>query len=100
MISENNQMRILCLTLLSDFIVSKFPNDVKSLIRVIDVGNFIVIKGKTNSSEVLDISNITTEFKKKHENLFGTFNLNTIDIIEYQCDPYFLETNIIDLCKI
>lgn len=93
-------MRILCIKLLSDFILSKFPNDVKSIIKVIDVGNFIVIKGKTNSSEVLDISNITTEFKKKYENLFDTFNLNTIDIVEYQCEPYTLETNIIELSKI
>lgn len=67
--------------LLSDFILSKIPHEENSIIKIVDCGNFFVIKGKTSSKEVLFIPNIISEFNEK-------FNIeskltHSIDLIEY-----------------
>ena len=73
--------------LLSDFIVGKISHDEKSIIKVVDCGNFYVIKGKTTSKEVLFIPNIISEFNEKYKEYVDNRNLtHTIDLIEYDLD--------------
>lgn len=89
------QQRTFYLKLLSDTILSKFPDGEKSLIKFVDVGNFVIIKGKTTSTEVLDLFKITSEFEKKFGHHFDNIKINTIDIIEYntQIDNINLKTS-------
>ena len=70
--------------LLSDFIVSKIPQEEKSIIKIVDCENFYVIKGKTSSKEVLFIPNIISEFNEKYKEYVDNRNLtHTIDLLEY-----------------
>ena len=73
--------------LLSDFILGKIPIEQKSIIKVVDCGNFYVLKGKTSSKEVLFIPNILSEFKEKYpEYILSKSLTHTIDLIEYDCE--------------
>lgn len=75
----------LYLKLLGDFIVSKIDKGDKFDFKLVYLNNFLVIKGKTSSNKILDISEIISEFKNKHnEELPKNLNLNTIDLIEYE----------------
>lgn len=55
------------------------------MIKIIDIGNFVVIKGKTTYEKTLDLQLISKEFKDKLGHNFEDMNVNTIDIIEYGC---------------
>lgn len=73
--------------LLSDFIVGKIPSEENSIIKIVDCGNFYVIKGKTTSKEVLFIPNIISEFNEKYKEYIDDRKLtHTIDLIEYDTD--------------
>lgn len=73
--------------LLSDFIMGKIASEEKSIIKIVDCGNFYVIKGKTTSKEVLFIPNIISEFNEKYKDFTDDRNLtHTIDLIEYDSD--------------
>ena len=73
--------------LLSDFIVGKIPGEENSIIKIVDCGNFYVIKGKTTSKEVLFIPNIISEFNEKYKEYIDDRKLtHTIDLIEYDAD--------------
>ncbi len=73
--------------LLSDFILGKIPQEEKSIIKIVDCGNFYVIKGKTSSKEVLFIPNIISEFNEKFKEYIDERKLtHTIDLIEYDSD--------------
>lgn len=83
---KNKHERILYLTLLSDLILSKFSKEDNALISLVDMGNFVVVKGKTKSTNVIDLHEITENFKEKLGHNFENMNLNTIDIIEYNTE--------------
>jgi hypothetical protein len=90
MILKKPSSRIFLTNLLSDFILSKIPKNEHSIIRVIDSGNFYLIKAKTTHKEPLDISDIITEFSEKFSEFTGDKKIsNTIDLIEY--DAHMLE---------
>ena len=73
--------------LLSDFILDKIPSNEKSIIKVVDCGNFYVLKGKTSSKEVLFMPNIISEFKEKYKQYTEDQKLtHTIDLIEYDSE--------------
>ena len=73
--------------LLADFIVIKIGKDFNSKIQVTDCVNFYVINGKTNSSVVLDMNEITQEFNEKFKEFLDNVKiLRTIDIIEYSIE--------------
>lgn len=73
--------------LLADFIVTKIDKEFNTKIQVTDCVNFYVINGKTKSSIVLDMAEITKEFNEKFESfLNGVEVIRTIDIIEYSKD--------------
>jgi hypothetical protein len=77
------------LTLLGDFIISKISNDENFQLTLVDFNNFIVLKGKTTSTSILNLSDIVSDFKKIYsKNLPKDLNLNTIDLIEYD-QPIF-----------
>jgi hypothetical protein len=70
--------------LLSDYILSEISTEENSIIKVIDCGNFFVIKGKTTSKEVLFLPNIISKFNERFE--IPSKLTHTIDLIEYDSD--------------
>lgn len=83
--SMDNKLRLYYINLLNDFILNKIPSTEFSIIKIIDVGNFLIIKGHTTLTTPLDIFEITNEFKNKFE-LPEDVKINTIDLIEYSSD--------------
>lgn len=84
MILKKLGSKIFLTNLLADFILSKIPKNEHSIIRVIDCGNFYIVKSKTSYKEVLDISEIITEFSEKFSEFIGDKEITrTIDLIEY-----------------
>jgi len=87
MILKNPNSRISIVNLLSDFILSKIPNNEDTIISVVDCKNFFVIKGKTSYKELLDIPKIVDEFVTKFSTYLGEYKMtHTIDLIEYDCN--------------
>lgn len=86
MILKHPNSRLGIVNLLSDFILSKIPKKEKTIIQVVDMVNFVVIKGKTSYNQILDISLIKEEFIETFKNIdIGKKLRNTIDLIEYDC---------------
>lgn len=70
--------------LLAEFLLSKIGKEKDSFFEVIDCSNFIVIKGKTNSDEILNLNLLKTEFINLYSNDSDGLKIgNTIDLIEY-----------------
>lgn len=73
--------------LLSDFIIDKLDKESSSIIKVIDLENFFVIKGKTSSKNVLNLSETIDEFTNKFNHLLNDIKItNIIDLIQYDHD--------------
>jgi hypothetical protein len=86
MILKNPNSRISIVNLLSDFILSKIPDNEETIINIVDCKNFFVIKGKTSYKELLDTPKIVDEFVTKFSNHIGDYKVtHTIDLIEYDC---------------
>ena len=89
MILKNVGSKVFLTNLLADFILSKIPKNEHSIIRVIDCGNFYIVKAKTSHKEVLDISEIITEFSEKFSEFIGDKEITrTIDLIEYNATMF------------
>lgn len=89
MILKKIGSKIFLTNLLSDFILSKIPKNEHSIIRVIDCGNFYIVKAKTSHKEVLDISEIITQFSEKFSEFIGDKEITrTIDLIEYNATMF------------
>jgi hypothetical protein len=85
MILKNPKSRISKINLFADYILNQIPHSEKTIIKIVECGNFLIIKGKTSHNDILDISKIKTEFCEKFEislDVFSIFN-HTIDLIEY-----------------
>jgi hypothetical protein len=83
--------RIFLVNLFADFILSKIPNTEDSIIKIVDCKNFFVVKGKTSSKDLLNLSEITKEFSTKFSKYIIENKItHTIDLIEYDQDlkPY------------
>ena len=79
--------------LLADYVINRLGNECSSQIVVIDVGNFFIFKGKTSSKEVLNLSEVINDFKKKYENHLGESKItNSIDLIEYDAQMKKIDT--------
>lgn len=76
------------INLLNDFIINKVPNNEPTIIKIIDVGNFLIVKGTTSLYEPLDIFTITNEFREKYD-IPEEIRLNTIDLIEYSSEKEY-----------
>jgi len=80
--------RIFYLNLFSDYIMKSFPEKSNSIIKILDLNNFIIVKGKTDSNDVLDFHTITKHFETNFSHLIESkIPLNTIDVIEYGVKP-------------
>jgi hypothetical protein len=81
---KNPNSRIFLINLFTDFILSKIPNTEESIINVVDCKNFFVVKGKTSSKDLLNLTEIITEFSTKYSNYIGENKItHTIDLVEY-----------------
>ena len=71
---------------LSDFILTNVSEEYKTVIEVVYLGNFFVIKGLTESDKVLNLREIVDKFTEKYSYLLtphNITNINFIDIISY-----------------
>jgi hypothetical protein len=85
MVLSSPNSRLGIVNLISDFILKKIPFKEKSVIQVSDCENFFVIKGKTSYKNVLNLTEILDEIKKKYKKIF-TEELQLsriIDLVEY-----------------
>jgi|688.fasta_scaffold16595_10 hypothetical protein len=69
--------------LLADYILKHFNDD--TLIEVIDCGSFLVVRGQTSITELIDLGPIKQSFLTTYPN-FEIKNLNLIDIIKYNVE--------------
>lgn len=82
---EKNTRRYF-VNLFADYILSKFEKSENTIIQVTDFENFVVVNGQTTSTNVLDMSDLKSEFIKSNKDLFKSLDkedLNIIDIIKY-----------------
>lgn len=92
--------------LFAEFILNKLGNNNLSQIEIVDFKNFTVIKGKTKSKEILELTKIKSEFTDLFLSTEVGISIgNTIDLIEYDADivsPHklrFTFYNTIDISK-
>lgn len=90
---KKQSTRIFLVNLFSDFIISKIPSEEQSIIHVVDCKNFFLIKGKTTSKILLDLSEILSEFNQKYSEYLNEKSItHTIDLIEYDQEIQPLES--------
>ena len=73
------------INLLSEEIVNTLSLD--SIITVVDLQNFFVVKGKTSSEKVINVKDVYSKLCSKY-NEYKNINFNIIDLIEYSSKPY------------
>lgn len=84
MIIKKKGSRIFIVNLFADFIINKIGQNESSEIQVIDCGQFLVVKGRTSSKNLLNLSDLTLEFKNKFSEIIPDKKLiHTIDLVEY-----------------
>lgn len=67
--------------LFAEYILSKIEDGYESRLEVCGCQNFVLVKGETESKEILSIQKISEEFSEKYPD----FQIkNTIDLIEYK----------------
>lgn len=88
--------RRMFVNLFSEFLLTKFPKDSKTIIQLADCENFLVIKGKTNYKDIIDISKVKEEFQSEFYEYVGNKKINTIDLIEYDKDINDTEIILVD----
>ena len=90
MIIKKPSSRIFLINLFADFIISKIPHEEQSIINLVDCKNFILVKGKTTSKTLLNLSDISKEFSNKFSEYLNDNKItHTIDLIEY--DQHILQ---------
>ena len=81
------------LNLFADFILKKIGINIPTQISVVDFDNFIVVKGKTKSKEIINLSELSSEFEKKFEASLGDYKIkNIIDLIDYEMEMKDVES--------
>jgi len=85
MILKNSKNKLSEINLFADYILNQIPNSERSIIKIANCGNFLIIKGQTTHNELLDLSQIKTEFCEKFEIILDSTSIfnHTIDLIEY-----------------
>jgi hypothetical protein len=68
-------------SLFAEFILSKIDNKYNSKIEICSCDNFTIVKGETESEEILSIQKISEEFYEKYPDYRIK---NTIDLLEYK----------------
>ena len=68
----------------------------KTKLSVVDVENFMIVKGFTTSDNVVSFSKITPEFIKSQKEKYPNLeNFNTIDVMSYSCEDKSFEDEIV-----
>jgi hypothetical protein len=81
---KTQSSRIFLINLFADFIISKIPHEEQSIINIVDCKNFILVKGKTTSKNLLNLSQISNEFSSKFSEYLNDNKItHTLDHIEY-----------------
>jgi hypothetical protein len=89
---ENKLNRIFYLNLFSKFILSKVGEG--SIIKLIDMNNFVVVKGNIVSDTPINLFELGKEFNDTHKDLFEeNIKINTIDILNYDFNSNISEFN-------
>lgn len=71
-------------------------NTHKTKLSVIDVGNFMVVKGFTYSDNVVNFSELNSNFVNLNKNKYPNLeNFNTIDVMSYSCTESSFEDKVI-----
>jgi hypothetical protein len=72
------------INLLADFILLEINENEKydSVIEVSDFGKFFVVNGITSRKEIINLSDVTTKFKKDYESLLSELEYKEINIID------------------
>lgn len=68
------------LNLYVNFILNSLPSNENSILEVCDCENFIVVKGTTTHTEVINLNELNHKFDEKYPNIKSK---NTIDLISY-----------------
>jgi hypothetical protein len=82
---EKNTRRYF-VNLFADYILSKFDKSENTIIQITDFENFVVVNGQSTSKNVLELSELKTEFIELNKELFNSLekvDLSVIDIIKY-----------------
>ena len=82
----------ICATILVNKINETFPN-AKTEITVINVRNFFIVNGRTNSDQILIISDLFQEFMNKYDEELSS-TIRVIDIVLYNVDFILSPINI------
>lgn len=89
---ENKLNRIFYLNLFSKFILSKVGEG--SIIKLIDMNNFVVVKGNIVSDTPINLFELGKEFNDTNKDLFEeNIKINTIDILNYDFNSNISEFN-------
>lgn len=85
MILKYTKSKLSEINLFADYVLNQIPNSEKSIIKIANCGNFLVIKGKTTYNELLDLTKLKSEFCDKFNIIFDSKSIfnHTIDLIEY-----------------
>jgi hypothetical protein len=68
------------LNLYVNFLLENLPSNVDSFLQVCDCNNFVVVKGQTSHTEVMNLIELNKKFEEKYPE---TKLKNTIDLIKY-----------------
>ena len=71
------------LNLYVNFLLESLPSNVESFFEVCDCNNFVVVKGETSHTEVLNLIDLNKKFEEKYPD---TKLKGTIDLINYNVD--------------
>lgn len=73
----------------------------KTKLSVVDVENFMIVKGFTKSENVINFSELSSNFIELNKNKYPNLDkFNTIDVLTYSCDDTYFEDEIIQYSTI
>lgn len=75
--------------LFADFILKKIGQNTKTIIQVTDCNYFFAVNGITETKDVIDLTQVSKEFKEEFKHLLNDRYINVIDLIKYdtKIDP-------------
>lgn len=76
-------------------------NTHKTKLSVVDVENFMIVKGFTKSENVINFSELNSNFIELNKHKYPNLDkFNTIDVLTYSCDDTYFEDEIIQYSTI
>jgi len=76
-------------------------NTHKTKLSVVDVENFMIVKGFTKSENVINFSELNSNFIELNKHKYPNLDkFNTIDVLKYSCEDTYFEDEIIQYSTI